>query len=129
MVQNSFFEYKMSLGDSITTHVNKVVSMGNLLKDLGQPVQEDMVIAKMIFSLPPSYNNIIAIWTNVPALEQTIANLKIRLQMENPLNLQAGDNQVGGSVFFMRSSKPSSKSKKSRCGKDRGYIQELKSKT
>lgn len=57
MVQNSFFEYKMSRGDTITTHVNKVISMGNLLRDLGKPVQEDMLVAKIFCSLPPSYNS------------------------------------------------------------------------
>lgn len=56
MFQNNFVEYKMSLGDSNTTHVNKVMSMGNLLKDLGQLVQEDMVITKVICSLLSSYN-------------------------------------------------------------------------
>ena len=59
MVQNSFYEYKMSIGDSINTHVNKVISMGNLLKDLGKPVDEDMLITKIICSLPPSYNSIV----------------------------------------------------------------------
>ena len=48
----------MCIGDSINTHVNKVLSMANLLKDLGIPVAEDMFITKIICSLPPSYNNI-----------------------------------------------------------------------
>ena len=79
MVQNNFFEYKMSAGDSINAHVNKVMSMGNLLKDLGQLVPEDMLITKIVCSLPPSYNSVLATWTNVLAREQIFANLKIRL--------------------------------------------------
>ena len=77
MVQNSFFKYEMSAGDSINTHVNKVISMGNLLKDLGKLVSEDMLITKIICSLPPSYNSIVTAWTNVPIEDQTVANLKV----------------------------------------------------
>ena len=66
MVQNSFFKYKMSIGDSINTHVNKVISMGDLLKDLGKLVPEDMLITKIICSLPPNYNSIVTAWSNVP---------------------------------------------------------------
>jgi hypothetical protein len=87
MLQNSFFEYKMSAGDSINTHVNKVLSMGNLLKELGHPVHEEMLITKIMCSLPPCYNSIVTAWANVPAPEQTVANLKVRL-------LQSGEHTV-----------------------------------
>ena len=103
MVQNSFFEYRMSIGDSINTHVNKVLSMANLLKDLGKPVAEDMLITKIVCSLPPSYNNIITAWTNVPIEHETIANLKVRLlELENILALQGGDT-AGDSSFLIYS--------------------------
>ena len=109
MLQNSFFEYKMRAGDSINTHIYKVLSMGNLLKDLGHPVHEEMLITKIMCSLPPCYNNIVTAWNNVPALEQTVANLKVRLlQLENILSLQGGESS-GDSAFFTRSSKPTSK--------------------
>lgn len=129
MVQNSFFEYNMSTGDSINAHVNKVMSMGNLLKDPGQPVPEDMLKTKIICSLPPSYNSIIAAWTNVPTPEQTVASLKIRLlQMENLMTLQSGET-ASDSAFFTRSSRTSSKSKKQSHEKNKDYIKELKSRT
>ena len=109
MIQNSFFEYKMCGGDSMNTHINKVLSMGNLLKDLGQPIAEEMLVTKIVCSLPPSYNNIIATWTNLPALKQTVSNLIVRLlQMEYLLALQGSDNTSGNSAFFTRSNKPSS---------------------
>lgn len=37
-IQNNFFEYKMTPGDSITSHINKVLSIANLLRDLGKPL-------------------------------------------------------------------------------------------
>lgn len=59
----------MSVEDSINVHVNKVMSMENLIKDLEHHVPNDMLITKIVCSLSLSYNNIIATWTNVPALE------------------------------------------------------------
>lgn len=129
MVQNSFFEYKMSIGDSINAHVNKVLSLGNLLKDLGQPVPEEMSITKIVCSLPPSYNNIIAAWANIPALDQNVANLKVGLlQMENLMALQGGET-AGDSAIFTRSSKASSQHKKQNHEHNKDYIRELKSRT
>lgn len=93
MVQHSFFDYKMAKGDSINTHINKIMSIGNLLKDLGKPLSDDLILSKMLGSLPPSYNGIRTAWINVPESEQTVANLKVRLlQMEHILATQAGED-------------------------------------
>ena len=68
MVQNSFFEYKMDMTYTINTHVNKVISMGNLLKDLGQSIPQHIFITKIVCNLPPSYNSILVAWANILAL-------------------------------------------------------------
>ena len=129
MVQNSFFEYKMSPGDSINTHVNKGLSMGNLLKDLGQPVPKEMLITKIICSLPPPYNSIVAAWTNVHVADQNVASLKVRLlQMENLLALQGG-NTSGDSAFFTRSNKMTLHHKQSQHEQNKHYIKDLKGRT
>lgn len=52
MVWNSFFEYKRGSTYTINTHVNKVVSMGNLLKDLGQPIPQELLIIKILYDSP-----------------------------------------------------------------------------
>jgi hypothetical protein len=59
----------MTVGDSINAHINKVMSIENILKDLSQPIskESDMLITKIVCSLPLSHNNIITAWTNVPA--------------------------------------------------------------
>lgn len=129
MLQNSFFEYKMSAGDSINTQVNKVLSMGNLLKELGHPVHEEMLITKIMCSLPSCYNSIVTAWANVPAPEQTVANLKVRLlQLENILSLQGGESS-GDSAFFTRSNKSTSKHRKQNYEHNKEYIKDLKSRT
>ena len=129
MVQNSFFRYEISVGDTINTHVNKVINISNLLKDLGKPIPEDMIITKLICSLPPSYNSIITAWTNVPVEEQTVANLKVRLlQLEHLLALQGGE-LAGNSAFFTRSNKMSSSNKKHNHEQSKEYIKNLKGHT
>ena len=129
MVQNSFYEYKMNPGDSINTHVNKVISMGNLLKDLGKPIDDEMLVTKIICSLPSSYNSIVTAWTNVPTEQQTVANLKVRLlQLEHLLALQGGE-PAGDAAFFTRSNKISSQNKKSNHEQNKEYIKNLKGRT
>lgn len=103
LLQSSFFNYKMHAGDSINTHVNKIMSMGNLLKEMGEPFTEKMLITKIICSLPVNYNSIIAAWANVDAQDQTVAKLKVRLlQMESVLALQSAESS-GDAAFFTRS--------------------------
>jgi hypothetical protein len=63
----------------MTTHINKVVSLANLLKDMGRPVIDETIITKIVCSLPESYNHVVAAWINVPAAEQTVENLNICL--------------------------------------------------
>ena len=130
MVQNKFYEYKMSIGDSINVHVNKVISLGNLLKDLGKEVDDDMLITKIICSLPPSYNSIVTAWANVPDDEQTVANLKVRLlQLENLMALQGGE-LPGDTTFFTRSNKSSSsQNRKNNYEQNKEYIKNLKGRT
>ena len=108
MVINSLFKNKMDRTDIINAHVNKVVSMGNLLKDLGKPIPQDMLITKIIYNLLPSYNSILAAWANEPAVDQTVANPKVRLQMKTLMSMQGGDKS-GDKSIFNRTSKPDSK--------------------
>jgi hypothetical protein len=129
MVQNSFYEYKMSPGDTINSHINKVLSLASLLKELGQPQTEDALITKIMCTLPPSYNHIVSGWNNVPADEQNIATLKARcLQLENLMKLQ-GDENTSDSAFLARSGKASAKGKKHTSEQSKEYMKELKSKT
>ena len=129
-IQNSFFEYKMTTGDDISTHITKIPSIGSLLKDLGKPLTEDMIITKIMCSLPASYNNIVTAWANVLEEQQTIPNLKVRLlQLEHLLTKQSGESS-GDSAFFTRSSKKSShNTKKHSHENDKAYIKELKGRT
>jgi hypothetical protein len=49
--------------------------MSHALKDIGKPITNEMIITKIICSLPPSYNNIVEAWDNLPRISQTIRGL------------------------------------------------------
>lgn len=89
-----------------------MLALGNLLKDLGKPVAEDMLISKIFSSLPPNYNGIIAAWTNLADADRTVKNLKTRLlQMENIISLQNRNvESVMDKAFFSRTNRNSSSS-------------------
>lgn len=118
----------MTIGDSINAHINKVMSIENLLKDLSQLIFKDMLITKIVCTLPLSYNNIITAWTSVPALEQTVADMKVRLlQMKNLMALQGGWSSLSDLAFVTCSSKTSLKNKNQSHEHNKDYIKELKS--
>jgi hypothetical protein len=120
----------MSPGDTINSHINKVLSLAGILKELGHPPTEDAMITKIMCTLPASYKyHIVTGWNNVPADEQTVANLQARcLQLENLMKLQ-DDEPASDSAFFTRSGKTSAKGKKHTSEQSKEYMKELKSKT
>ena len=96
----------MSNEDIINKHINNIMSIGNLFKDLEKTISNDMLITKMLCSLPPGYNSIQAASVKMPNKHQTIPNLTIHLlQMEHILLSQVSelDHTLSHKVFFTRS--------------------------
>ena len=69
----------MQSTDNISSHIQNITEMAMILVDLGHTVPDKMIISKIIYSLPPSYNSIIAARSNVPEHNQTVDNLEERL--------------------------------------------------
>jgi hypothetical protein len=65
-LQARFFDYKMSASDDISSHIQNINKMATVLADLGSPISKTMILSKIICSLPPSYNSIVAAWSNIP---------------------------------------------------------------
>ena len=90
-LQGKFFDYKMQNTDDISLHIQNINEMAMILADLGHIVPDKMIISKIIYSLPPSYNNIIAAWLNVPEACQTVDTSEERLlRHESLLHRQGG---------------------------------------
>lgn len=132
-LQGKFFDYKMQSTDDISSHVQNITEIAMILADLGHVVPDKMIISKIIYSLPPSYNNIIAAWSNVPESSQTVDNLEERLlRHESLLHRQGGGDTEADQAFFTRSAsitqaRPLSKNEQHQ--KDLSYIRDLKART
>jgi hypothetical protein len=82
----------MIKGDNITNHVAKVENIARVLKDIGQPITNEMIITKIICNLPPNYNNIVVAWDNLPTIIQTIRSLTTQLfNQDHFTKIQQGD--------------------------------------
>ncbi|UYV62645.1 hypothetical protein LAZ67_2001397 [Cordylochernes scorpioides] len=85
LLQQRFFEYKMNPNDNIATHISKVETLAQQMKDLGEPISDVALITKIICSLPDKYKNFITAWDLVSSEEKTLENLTARLLKEESL--------------------------------------------
>ena len=119
--------------DDISSHIQNISEMAMILADLGHTVPDKMIITKIIYSLPPSYNSIIAAYTNVSEENQTVDNLEERLIRHESLLLRQGGTDTDiDQAFFTRSASSSQSrlsSKKEQYQKDLSYIRDLKART
>ena len=133
ILQGKFFDYKMKNTDDISSHIQNITEMCMILADLGHIVPDKMIISKIIYNLPPSYNSIIAAWSNVPEMNQTMDNLEERLlRHESLLHRQEGGDHEADHAFFTRSASSSCSqpfSKKEQHQKDLSYLRDLKART
>ncbi|UYV65259.1 hypothetical protein LAZ67_3003730 [Cordylochernes scorpioides] len=85
LLQQRFFEYKMNPNDNIATHISKVETLAQQMKDLGEPISDVALITKIICSLPDKYKDFITAWDSVSSKEKTLENLTARLLKEESL--------------------------------------------
>lgn len=55
-LMQKFHDHKMSTGDSIMQHVARVKNMAQQLKDVGEPVTNTTIMAKILAGLVPKYS-------------------------------------------------------------------------
>ncbi|UYV66529.1 hypothetical protein LAZ67_4001965 [Cordylochernes scorpioides] len=75
----------MNPNDNIATHISKVETLAQQMKDLGEPISDVALITKIICSLPDKYKNFITAWDSVSSEEKTLENLTARLLKEESL--------------------------------------------
>ena len=56
--------------------------MAEELRGVGQPQTVDMIVSKIIQTLPPSYAVFETMWSGLPVADQTMANLTAKLSEE-----------------------------------------------
>ena len=84
LLLQEFHAYKMTESIDMTTHISNVETMARRLSDLGKPVDEADLVAKLL-QLPSRYRHLISAWDNLDESKQTVANLVPRLLKEEKL--------------------------------------------
>ena len=131
-LQGSFFNYRLTASDDIGSHIQTITKMVNVLADLRNPIPNNMLISKIICNLPPSYNSIVAAWSNVPEEKQTVDYLEEQLtRHEGLMQIHGLQEDFVDQAFFTRAHPSSSKSlsRKEHHIKDVNYLKDLKAQT
>nr|XP_046468085.1 uncharacterized protein LOC124212249 [Neodiprion pinetum] len=81
-----FHEYRIASSDSVVQHFAKVSNMAAQLKDVGKPVSQITLIAKILANLAPKYANFLTAWDSVDPGRQILDNLQERLIREELRN-------------------------------------------
>ena len=63
-------------------NIGIVLSISNKLRDIGRPVAANLLIGKIINSLPESYARVRSVWEATPVAERTMEILQSRLIAE-----------------------------------------------
>lgn len=74
-----FYEYRMSPADSMEQHIATVENMAATLIDVGEPVSDNAIAAKLVGSLTSKYAKLRTAWDSVDPARQTLENLASRL--------------------------------------------------
>ncbi len=87
------------IDDDMTTHIRKLSSIVDKLRELGQPLDEMQLVTKALATLPEQFRVVRSVWANVPLNERTIDNLLQRLRSEENV-LRSNERTDGSNQAF-----------------------------
>jgi len=79
LLQQKFFSYSKEPTDDMSTHISKLVNLGRKLNLAGEPVTDNMVMTKILMTLPNEYNHFYSAWDSISVESKTVNNLTSRL--------------------------------------------------
>lgn len=82
LLWQSFYDFTHHPDDDMTTHIRKLSSIADKLRELGQPLDEMQLVTKALATLPEQFRIVRSVWANVPLNERTVDNLLQRLRSE-----------------------------------------------
>jgi hypothetical protein len=88
-----FHQYRMDPDHSVTAHIKRLRQMSEELRSVNSPVPEEVLIMRILQTLPPSFDNFLTFWNNVNLSEQTLTNLTSKL-LAWEMKLQTRNNDV-----------------------------------
>ncbi|KMQ94008.1 copia protein [Lasius niger] len=97
MLQQMWYSAKMSRKDNIASHVAKLEDIAHKLEVIGDKVSDNMIITKLLMTLPHSYNHFVSAWESAAQTERTLANLTSMLTIEE-MRHSAAENPKGSAL-------------------------------
>jgi len=81
-----FFDIKKPKSADMTMHVAELKNLAYRLKALGENITDDIVISKILTTLPDTYKFFASAWESVTRQDRTLPNLTARLLAEELRN-------------------------------------------
>ncbi|XP_049961714.1 uncharacterized protein LOC126481801 [Schistocerca serialis cubense] len=88
MLLQQWYSLQKKATDDIVTHIARIEDLAHCLQILGEQIPEQMVVTKILMTLPVVYKYFVSAWESVQASERTLSNLISRLTTEeNRINV------------------------------------------
>ena len=97
-----FYGLKYEENQDIASFLSNVSMLTTRLEELKKPVDEAMIVAKILASLPASYEMFCVSWSSSPAADKTMANLTSRLLQEEARQLEKIPRTDHGEALFVK---------------------------
>lgn len=92
-LMQQWYSLNKDAADDLATHIAKIDDLACRLKALGETVSDEMIITKIMMTLPPSYMHFNTAWESTSLTDRTLTNLKSRLAVEE-LRMNSQGNQM-----------------------------------
>ena len=77
-----FHQCSMGKNDTMIQYITKIENMARQLKDVGEQISDDAVMAKILRGLPVQYGSFVNAWDSTKTAKQTVSNMQERLLKE-----------------------------------------------
>ncbi|CAH1378384.1 unnamed protein product [Tenebrio molitor] len=82
MLMQQWYNLQMKSDDDIAIYVARLEDLAHRLEIMGEKIPDQMLITKLLMTLPPTYKYFISAWESTSSDQRTLANLISRLTAE-----------------------------------------------
>lgn len=102
LLQQKFFSLAKDPNDDIATHIAKIETIVQQLRDLDETITDSMVLTRIIMTLPVEYKHFISAWESIEKSRQTIELLTNRLMIEESRIANGNDVTEKGEALLAK---------------------------